>query len=256
MKANTALWFVAMGAALILANRDDGRSRRIAVGLGGSAGVVAAVIGAQYLAGANFGVDELLFREPPGAVGTVHPGRMSPQTAMSFVIIAACLMLAPRPRWRRLVIALATIPAALGAMNVLDFTFGGDAPSFLATYSQMALPTAATFLVLSVGVLGLMGARDPLAVFRGHGEVPRLSGRLLRVAIVVPICVNEVLDIARIETGKLSLSSEPVTSEVPSTRRWRWWLHWPPSAGLRSAPTRIRAPASCWPTASASSRSC
>ncbi|MBA3780024.1 MAG: hypothetical protein H0X16_12150 [Chloroflexi bacterium] len=164
MKANTALCFVAMGAALILANRDDGRSRRIAVGLGGSAGVVAAVIGAQYLAGANFGVDELLFREPPGAVGTVHPGRMSPQTAMSFVIIAACLMLAPRPRWRRLVIALATIPAALGAMNVLDFTFGGDAPSFLATYSQMALPTAATFLVLSVGVLGLMGARDPLAV--------------------------------------------------------------------------------------------
>jgi PAS domain S-box-containing protein len=69
--------------------------------------------------------------------------------------------------------------------------------------------------------------------------------------------INEVLDIARIEAGRLQLSPEPVRVEEACARRLSWCGRWPPSAGSPSRPRRstpLRPTSS--PTASGSSRSC
>ena len=39
---------------------------------------------AEYLLGRSLGIDELAFRDV-GALATVHPGRLAPQTAIAFV---------------------------------------------------------------------------------------------------------------------------------------------------------------------------
>jgi signal transduction histidine kinase/ActR/RegA family two-component response regulator len=191
MKANTAIGFVLLGAAVWLSEASGGRRRRtLGAGLAIAAAVLGALVGAQYLVGRDFGIDQLLFQEPPGAAGTVHPGRMSPQTSLSFVILGLALSLAARDRARRLVLALSVVPLLLGALNLLDALFGAQVPTLLAAYTQMALPTATAFLALSVGASALLPDGGPLARLRGSGPGAILSRRLLLAALVIPIVVG------------------------------------------------------------------
>ncbi len=92
MKPNTALAFVLSGVSLWLSlsgARTDARQaqRRIAQ----ACAVIVVVIGlltlAEYVSGLDLGIDQRLFAEPSGAVGTVTPGRMAPTTALNFLMI-------------------------------------------------------------------------------------------------------------------------------------------------------------------------
>ena len=47
----------------------------------------------QHLGGLDFGIDTLLFDEPPGAAATVAPGRMGPPASTCFSILGATLLL-------------------------------------------------------------------------------------------------------------------------------------------------------------------
>jgi len=190
MKPNTAIAFLALGGALVVfARRPGPRWLRLADGLALVALLLGAVVGAQYVLNANFGIDELLFREPPGAVGTVHPGRMSPQTSVSFVLLGAIFILGRRGKGGVALSALAAVPAVLGALNLLDALLDAETPTFLAAYTQMALPTAATFLALSVGVLDVVPGRTILDRFRGTRESSVLGRRLLLAALTIPVAV-------------------------------------------------------------------
>jgi signal transduction histidine kinase/ActR/RegA family two-component response regulator len=190
MKPNTAIAFLAFGGALVVVARGPGlRWLRLADGLALTALLLGAVVGSQYVLNANFGIDELLFREPTGAVGTINPGRMSPQTALSFVILGAAFLAGRRGAQGRVVNILVSIPALLGTLNGLDALFGAATPSFLAAYTQMALPTAAGLAALSVGVMTLLPGDTPLDHFRGTSHTSVFARRLLLAALTVPIGV-------------------------------------------------------------------
>jgi hypothetical protein len=191
MKANSAVAFILMGAAVWLADgAADSRTRATSTILALAAGLLAALVGLQYLLGRDLGVDQLLFREAAGAVGTVHPGRMSPQTALSFVLLALAIILAGRARAPRLALALATIPLGLGALNLLDAVFGAETPTLLGGFTQMALPTATAFVALSVGTTALLPGGGPLGGLAGSGPGAILARRLLLAALVIPIVVG------------------------------------------------------------------
>ncbi|HEV8488755.1 MAG TPA: ATP-binding protein, partial [Candidatus Limnocylindrales bacterium] len=150
--------------------------------------LLGAVVGAQYLVG-DLGVDQLLFAEPPGAFGTVHPGRMSPQTALSFVILGAAFLVGRRGARGRLLNILVSVPAFLGTLNLLDGLLGATTPTFLAAYTQMALPTAMACIALSVGVMSLLPGETPLDRFRGASDTSVFARRLLLAALTIPIAV-------------------------------------------------------------------
>jgi signal transduction histidine kinase/CheY-like chemotaxis protein len=191
MKANSAVAFILMGASVWLADgASDARTRAVSTALALAAGLVAGLVGLQYLLGWDLGIDQLLFREAPGAVGTVHPGRMSPQTALSFVLLSLAIILAARARASRLVLVLATIPLGLGALNLLDALFGAEAPTLLGGFTQMALPTATAFVALSVGTTALLPGGGPLGGLAGSGPGAILARRLLLAAVVIPIGVG------------------------------------------------------------------
>jgi signal transduction histidine kinase/CheY-like chemotaxis protein len=191
MKANTAIAFLCLGSAVALgALPAAGTSMsRAATVLAAAAGVVAAVTGSQYLVG-DLGVDQLLFQEPPGAVGTVHPGRMSPQTATAFILLVLAFLLGRRGSRQTSITILAVVPALLGGLNLLDALLGAAKPTFLAAYTQMALPTATAILLLSVGVLDTQAHRTLLDRFRGRSDSAVFGRRLLVAALTIPIAVG------------------------------------------------------------------
>src|SRR5262245_12713008 len=85
MKANTAGAFLLAGASLAWLALSPSSRGQFRAHLGPA---LVALIGlltfSQYLFGWDLGIDQLLFRESTEALGTSHPGRMAPTTALGF----------------------------------------------------------------------------------------------------------------------------------------------------------------------------
>jgi PAS domain S-box-containing protein len=188
MKVNTALAFVLLGVGLILRASPSGtRAQRLGAVLVTLATVLSAVVGSQYLTGQSIGIDQWLFRELPSQIGTVQPNRMSPMTAICFIVVGIGVVLAPHPRARRVVPGLLLAAVVVASLNVLDFVFAADTPSILAGSTQMALNTAVTMIVVGVGAMGLLPRGGPLEVFVGQTSSARLAGRLVAASLVAPV---------------------------------------------------------------------
>jgi diguanylate cyclase (GGDEF)-like protein/PAS domain S-box-containing protein len=200
MKANTAACFVLMGSGVVLlARATSAPLRLVALGLVGAATSIALATGAQYVAGIDFGIDQLLFRVPTGEGGMVMVGRMSPLTAGSLALLGLAAVAGPRAR--RMVIALSGVVLAVSVLSVFDFVFGAAVPVFLSDYTQMALNAAIALGILAVGVMGLLGARNPFAALAGRSTTKSLLRRLLAVLVVVPV----VMAWLRLEGQRLGL---------------------------------------------------
>jgi PAS domain S-box-containing protein len=191
MKLNTALAFVLLGVGLLDRSRPIGtRWHRMAVVPLIAMMLLSAAVGSQYLTGQDSGIDQWLFRELAGQIGTVHPNRMAPMTVICFLLIGTGILLASRGRTRRVVPALLLVALILASLNVLDFIFQAKVPSVLAGSTQMALITAVTMVVVSIGALGLLPHGGPLEVFVGTSSSARLARRLVVASLVAPVVLT------------------------------------------------------------------
>ncbi|MFA7382455.1 MAG: response regulator [Desulfurivibrionaceae bacterium] len=158
VKANTALAFILAGSALLLSSLSSSflsiRLARLCALLCGLLGLLTL---AEYLFAWNPGFDQWLFVEPANTLGTSHPGRMAPDTAVCFVLLAAGLGLGSSLRrstskfWTvsicgSLIMAggLATISSYL-SQNIGAFGFWG--------MTLMAVPTASLFVLLGGAII-------------------------------------------------------------------------------------------------------
>ena len=94
MKANAAICFLACGLSLLLVNwKHPYRGLGI---IGIALASVSVLIGGltllQHVSSVDFGIDQLLFREPPGALATASPGRMGVNASTSFVLCGLALV--------------------------------------------------------------------------------------------------------------------------------------------------------------------
>ncbi len=189
MKPNTALGFVLAGLALELRHRSGFR-------LGCALAVI--VIGglslAQEFSGADFGTDQLLFREAPGAVQTPHPGRMSAISAINFVLLGGALLLlgTARPALRRTMEALALAAGLAALLALVGYAYGSQTLYQLVGYSSIALNTALAFALLAAGILSARA--DGLAgLLASAGLGGRVARRFLPLAIIGPPVIGSLV---------------------------------------------------------------
>lgn len=190
MKVNTAIAFVLLGAGMLGRSRPVGtRWHRLAVVPLVVMILLSAAVGSQYLTGRDSGIDQWLFRELPGQIGTVQPNRMSPMTVIGFLLIGTGVLLASEPRTRKVVPALLLGALIVASLNVLDFIFQATIPSLLEGYTQMALNTAVTIVVVSIGAMGLLPDGGPLEVYVGPSSSAGLARRLVVASLVAPVAL-------------------------------------------------------------------
>lgn len=188
MKVNTALAFVLLGLGLLARSRPVGTLwHRLGIAPLIGMMLLTAAVGSQYLSGQTSGIDQWLFRELPGQIATVHPNRMSPMTVLCFLSIGTAVLLASRNSGSRLVPTLLLGALIVASLNILDVIFAPTAPTVLASYSQMALNTAVTIFVLSIGTMGLIPCGGPLEAFLGPTTSASLARRLLVASLVAPL---------------------------------------------------------------------
>ncbi len=194
MKPNAALAFVAAGSSLCAVR---GGYRRAALGLAAGVVAVGGLTLFEYVSGVGLGIDEVLAAEPPGSIGSLHPGRMHPTTAMNFVLLGAALGLLAVGRWVLVAQALALTAASVAASALLGYVYGVREFVGLAVYNQMALHTTVGMLVLASGVLLSRVDAGLLTAVSGDTAGGLMARRLLPAAVFVPVLLNGLILLAR-----------------------------------------------------------
>ncbi len=175
MKANTAVCFILIGVALWLAIRRTATPNKqrsffflhraqFCLLLTGLIGLLSL---GEYIFDWNPGLDLWLFYEPSGTAGTSYPGRMAPESAFCFVLLAAALWIASRshkPRWAVLVAVnfglLVTALALAATQSYLTPALGNFGWFGL---TIMALHTAILFSMLGMAVIAISWRKEDLA---------------------------------------------------------------------------------------------
>ena len=153
MQYNTALGFLLCGAGLVALAR--GRLR-LAIACGSVAGLVGVLTFAEYLFGLNLGLDQL-FMEHYITVETSHPGRMAPNTALSFALtgtalVASSLLGNPRQRFLSAGV-LGSTTLALGTLAFFGYLTGAETAYAWGQLTRMAVHTAFAFIACGVGLI-------------------------------------------------------------------------------------------------------
>lgn len=174
MKANTALCFILSGAALIVSSLPPASARIQAARFCSLlAGLIGLVTLGEYIVGWDAGIDQLLFREASDTPSTLHPGRMAPDSALCFVLLAAGRELTFQARkttaaflsvtiLASLVSAVALVAAASHLMKLIGaFGLWGITP--------MALPSALLFVFMSVACVLISWPPD-ISTWSFHGR--------------------------------------------------------------------------------------
>jgi len=185
MKVNAALAFLLAGIALWLWRTETAglRARRLARACGLGVVLIGALTLGEDALRRDFRIDQLLFVEPPGTPETSHPGRMAPLTALAFLLLGVALLVpdAPPRFGVEPAQALAVAVAVFALLNLVAYLYGVEHSGGVVPYTRMALHTAATFLLLAVG---LLYAR-PLHGLMRIATSRSLGGLTLRRLIVV-----------------------------------------------------------------------
>ena len=158
---------------------------------------------AEHLFALDFGIDELLFREPRGAAATASPNRMGPVGSLCLALLGfGRLLVDVRARGQRAPFQYLAIAVMLiSSVSLLGYLFEARALFSLGKYTGIALPTAAALWLLGLGLL-LSRPEAGLArrvVAEDGGAL--LLRRLLPAALFVPV----LLMWARLQGQELGL---------------------------------------------------
>ena len=192
MKANTALALLMAGVALWLlqASPDARELLRIGRGCALAVALMGALTLVEYLCGWNLGIDQLLFRDAAGAPEALAPGRMAPNTALSFILLGAALLLLYRGLKIHLAHYLALAAALIAFMAFIGYLYGAEALCGFASDTRMAGHTALTLIILSVGILFARPEQGMMKAVVSDAAGGVMARRLLPAALLLPVALG------------------------------------------------------------------
>ena len=194
MKANSALSFVLAGLSLASQLEPHPSQRNITIARG--LAILAASIGfltlLEYVFGGDFRIDQLLVAATPDPGFPFWPGRMAPNTALSFALLGTALLLldAGSRRVQAVSQASAVVTLVVGFIAVVGYACNAAALIGVAGYTTMAVHTAGGLVVLSTGVLACRPHRGLMAILARDNMAGSSLRRLLPWIFAVPFTLG------------------------------------------------------------------
>ncbi|HEX6913612.1 MAG TPA: hypothetical protein VF145_00135, partial [Chitinophagaceae bacterium] len=185
MKVNSAIAFLLLAAAVVIAGSSSGNKKLVRL-FATIVFAIAALTIFQDLSGNDLGIDELFFTDNT-SIGTIHPGRMSPFTAINFMVLAACLwMTISRQRRYRWLSQLCCLLVLLISMFNFDgYIFGVDALYRNFEINQMAVLTASLFMMLAASIAFINPGEGIVSVFTRKTRASKVALRQLMFITVL-----------------------------------------------------------------------
>lgn len=194
MKANTAVALTIAGLALwtLHGNRRMERAHFGQAVAGAAVALVGALTFLEYIASWNLGIDELLFEDAPGAIGTTPPGRMVFVTTLCFMAVGGSILWLSLGRAKRVVAVQITLLTVflISLFSLVGYFYGLEAFANSISYAPMALHTALAFIGLSVSGLLARPTSGLLQPITSEGTGGTEARRLLPTVFVVPLVLG------------------------------------------------------------------
>lgn len=191
MKANTAICFVILGCVILLLKKTN-KSRFTII----FARILLAIVASiclitffEYLVQWNSGIDEVLFKDYSSNNRTLYPGRMAFNTCICFLLLVFSLLF-NGTKIKSLAYISHLLPLAtclFSIVPILGYIYSADELFTFAFYTDMALHTAVTILVLSLGVICLRPSLHLFSILALRGPGGYVARRLLPITILIPV---------------------------------------------------------------------
>lgn len=149
----------------------------------------------EYLLGLDLGIDQWLVADPSPHL--LHPGRMAPQTAVTFLMLSGALFLASLSHHRAALAsqALTVVAATVTVITLLGYLLRAPAVGGLAFATTMAVGTAIGLTIAALGVF-LLRPHEGLAAITTR---PGTSGHVVRLLLATVWIATPALAFMRLE---------------------------------------------------------
>lgn len=189
MNPTTAVCFIALGVSLSIVRKQQVSlpARRMAQTLALVAALAGLIKILALVSPMDAGIDRFFFSSKLELADRGQPNRMAPNSALNFLLLGAALALIDKKLWRIWPAQVITGVAAMSALLALT-GYAAGVKSFygIGAYIPMALHTAATFLVLAVGILSARPTRSFMAVVSSDSSGGLMIRRLMPAVIILP----------------------------------------------------------------------
>ena len=190
----TALCLVLAGGSLWMAVRPHrtGTTEAIQQSLAALVATITVLTLYEYLRGGESGFDLLLFGDRVRQVSLDPPGRMPVNTAGSLLLFALGLLVIPHDQRKHDLRAqmFATPGLLISLIALLSYVFGVKGMYGISQSSGMALTTAASLMILGIGILVAVTDRGVASLLMDEGAAGVLTRRLLPAALLAPIILG------------------------------------------------------------------
>jgi len=185
---------LAVSAAALLAQSGRASSTAARAGrvLAATVAALSIVFLAEYATGSSFGLDEALFAEAVRQLQSSWPGRPSPQTASSFLMLSAAIMVQRIDRrWSRTVWPAGLLLAAVIPLDaLLSYTTESLDLVRVAPSTGMGMSTALGLLTLVAAAVLARPDRRPLARLLNRSDRRMLLQMVAVLAAMPPLTVG------------------------------------------------------------------
>ncbi|MGB1317585.1 MAG: sensor histidine kinase, partial [Flavobacteriales bacterium] len=194
MQFNTALGFIFCATATLSIGLKQFKVSAVSASLAGVLGTLTIL---QYIFDFNLGIDEL-FMEHTITVKTSHPGRMAPNTALSFILLSISLFLAKSYKEKTIMASfiLASIVIGLALLALTGYFFDVERAYGWANLTRMALHTALGFLLLAAAIIVYQSGKPGFIHQFESTSLWRLSHLLVLTVLILIIDVSTQLGMA------------------------------------------------------------
>jgi PAS domain S-box-containing protein len=188
MKANTSVLFILLGAALWMSESGNGpMKRRVAASV---VITVAAATLAEEVLRVNLGIDQVLFRDTLTSVRAGSPGRMSPVTAITFLIIGLSVLVMGNERMERVRQATVLIAASLPFLALCGYIYRVQSLYGAPLFTTIALHTAVGLILASMASLFARPTEGIMSLVASATPAGALVRRLMPAIIVIPVVLG------------------------------------------------------------------
>lgn len=198
MVPNTALAFILASLSLWLlrAGQFAGRLRLYGRACAAVVTLTSLLTLVEYLSGLDLRIDTLLFQSRLEGGGASFPGRPSPHTALSFLLVGSALLCLSSTRRRAHGLAqfLTLAGFLIALMALVGYVYGVSFLYGITAYTGMALHTTLTFILLSLGILFARPESGLMSVVMSDTTGGHMARHLLPAAILVPIVLGGLIE--------------------------------------------------------------
>ncbi|HEY4639799.1 MAG TPA: EAL domain-containing protein [Thermoanaerobaculia bacterium] len=183
MNPVTAIGFICIGASLILLTRHS--HRFLANAFASIAMFIGIAKAVALLSLPDLALDRLFFYDQ------LARNQMAPNTAINFLLIGLALITIDRSFHKIWPAQFLTVVAAMSSLLALmGYAYGVKSFYGIGSYIPMALHTAVTFLLVSIGVLCARPARGIMAVVSSASSGGLMVRRLIPAVLLVPAALG------------------------------------------------------------------